>query len=343
MIAGGTVGTGLQLDARTASSIMPMRCLTTWLSFNSEPGTERSSVSQAATSDAILLATDGSAGSADAVIMAMALARWHALPLQILTVVEPLPVWLDDDLASLHIVEFAQAREDEAHHRVRHQIHYLFGRDDPLGINIEFGTAARSIERLAGEWDAKLVVLGLGVRERGGRSGAGRTALHVATGAPVATLVVDAGRWRIPRRIVVGVDFSDASFSAARLAVAIAACDATVHLVHVRAVAGFPPVGADAWTGFDEQGALSRLETLSAQLQKDRPDIRVHASLACGAVEDALRQAAVATDADVVAVGRHGHNWFDRLWLGSAAQALLRDTPCSLLVTPPTRSARVGS
>lgn len=327
--------TGERSDARTASSVMPMPCLTTTLVFDSEPGAIRSRVSQTATTDAILLATDGSAGSADAVIMAMAMARQKALPLQILTVVEPLPLRLGDDLASLPVVEFMQMREDEAHHRVRRQIHDLFGREEPIGINVEFGKAAESIRRLAGEWDAKLIVLGLGLRERGGRWGAGATARRVAAEAPVATLAVAAGRWRIPRVIVVGVDFSAASIVTAREAAAIADCDALIHLVHVRPAIDFPQVDSEAWTALYEQGVQSLFGELTQKLREIGGDINVRTTLTSGAVKDALGQAAVSTGADVIAVGRHGRTRFDRFWMGSVTKALLRDTPCSVLVTPP--------
>jgi len=327
-------------DARTASSMMPWPCLTTTLVFDSNPGAIRSRVSQAPTRDAILLATDGSASSADAVIMAMAMARRNGIPLQVLTVVEPLPFGLDDDLASLPVVEVMQMREDESHHRVRRQVLDLFGREDPIGINVEFGKAAETIGRFAGDWHARLVVLGLGVRKRGGRWGASATAMRVATETPVATLAVAAGRSRIPRVIVVGMDFSDASIASAREAAAIAERDALVHLVHVRPAIDFPQVDADAWSVLYEQGVQSLFSEVTEELLKVRADIIVRTTLTSGAVTDALRRTAVATGADVIAVGRHGESRLARFWLGSVTEALLRDAPCSVLVTPPQGGER---
>ena len=320
-----------------ASTLMPMPCLTTQLWFDSEPGAARSRVSQSPITGALLLATDGSSGSRDAAILAMALARHHGLPLQILTVVETLPLSVESDLAALPVVELMQMREDEAHHRVRAQLHELMGASDPLGINIEFGNAAESIVRLAGERKAAMVVLGLELRERSGRWLAGRTARAVATGAAVGPLAVLNGQWRIPRTIVVGMDFSDAGIAAAHAAAAIAGDRAVVHLVHVRPLIDFPRVDARALTPLYQQGADALFADLVAELSKKRPDLQFRTSLTSGDVSAILRARAVAVDADLIAVGRHGYSHFDRFWIGSVTDALLRETPTSVLVTPPSR------
>jgi nucleotide-binding universal stress UspA family protein len=324
----------MRRNAPEASSVVTMPCMTTTLMFSSEPGSPRSRVSQEPTPDAILLATDGSTGSADAVIMAMAMARRKGIPLQVLTVVEALPLGLDADLDALPIVEFAQIREDESHHRVRKQILDLFGREEPIGINIEFGSAAETIDRLAAEWQARLIILGLGMRERAGEWGAGATARSVATTAPVATLAVAAGRWRIPRVIVVGMDFSEASLTAARDAVAITEPNAVLHLVHVRPSIDFPRVDARAWAALYDQGVQALFREITDELRALAPEIAVRTTLTSGVITDALRQAAVSDGADVIAVGRHGQSRLKRLWLGSVTTALLRDAPCSVLVTP---------
>ncbi len=308
--------------------------MTTTLMYASEPGAVRSQVSQVATKSAILLATDGSAGSADAVVLAMALARRRELPLQILTVVEPLPLRLDDDLASVPFVDVTQRREDEAHHRVRRQICDLSGREEPVGINVEFGKTAQVIGRLARQWQARLVVLGRGPREQGGQEGRGATARSVASEVPVATLAVAVGRGRLPKVIVVGMDFSDVGIAASRTAVAIADHNAVIHLILVRPVIDFPRVDTEAWATLYEQGVHSLFEKLARELRELGGAIDVQITMASGAVADVLRQAAISTSADVIAVGRHGHNRFDRLWMGSVTEALLRDAPCSVLVAP---------
>lgn len=324
-----------KLATTTPSTVVPMPCLTTSLWFDNEPGAVRSRVSQSATTGALLLATDGSAGSRDASILAMALARQHGIPLQILTVVEELPLHLDSDLAALPVVEFMQMREDDAHHRVRAQLHDLMGADHPVGINVEFGNAADTVIRLAREWKVRLVVMGLELRERSGRWRAGATARAVATGSPVGTLAVLDGHWRIPRVIVVGMDFSDAGIAAARAAIAIASQRAVIHLVHVRPAIDFPRVDARAWGPLYQQGVDALFADLIAGLAAQRPDLDFETLMTSGGVCATIRDHARAVEADLIAVGRHGYSHFDRFWIGSVTEELLRETPTSVLVTPP--------
>jgi hypothetical protein len=44
-------------------------------------------------------------------------------------------------------------------------------------------------------------------------------------------------------------------------------------------------------------------------------------------------------EADVIVVGSHGHNWVDRLLIGSVTEQLLNELPASLLVVPAVEPA----
>jgi nucleotide-binding universal stress UspA family protein len=313
--------------------------LTTRVFFTSEPNGVRSHVSSSTMTGAILLATDGREGCADAVIFAMAMARQNAIPLQILSVVEPLPLRLDEDLAAVPAADIPQHRRDAVHHRVRRQLHELFGRDDPVGINVEEGNAAETILRKAHEWSARLVVIGAGRPDPIGRSKTGPVARVVATQGTTPTVVIARKRWRIPRTIVIGTDFSDESVASACEAVALAAASAVVHVVHVRPVLDFPQMDPSAWSSVYARGAATLFDSLGDSLRAVRSDLKIRNSIVSGRPAEGLRDSAQAVGADMIAVGRHSLSRFDRFWLGSVTEALLEDPPCSVLVTPSRPSA----
>ena len=321
----------------------PSPRLTTRVFFTSEPNGVRSQVSMSSATDAILLATDGTEGCDDAVIFAMALARHNEIPLQVLSVVEPLPLGVDEDLAHLPAADIPQHRHDALHHRIRRQIQELFGRDDPIGINIDDGKAAETILQRAREWSARLVVIGAGRRDPFGRSKAGSVARFVATHATIPTIVVARGRWRIPRILVVGTDFSDESIASARSAVALAASNAVAHVVHVRPELDFPQVDPDAWNSVYAQGAAALFDDLGKTLRGVRSDVKIRNTVANGRAAEVLRESAISVGADMVAVGRHSLNKFDRFWLGSVSEELLEDPPCSILVTPSVATSAKSS
>ena len=325
--------------ARGADNEPPVPRLTTQLLFAREPGAARSRVLQSPVTNAILLATDGGEGCSDAVILAMAMARQDMIPLQILSVVEPLPLQLDSDLAAMPAIDVSQQRDDHAHHRVRAQMRELFGRDDPVGINVEFGKPGEIIVRKAREWSSRLIILGLGERKGLLRRHAGGTAKYVAMHTATPTLVVAPGRWRIPRVVVAGTDFSDASLASIREASAVAAENALLHVVHVRPKIDFPQVDPEAWTAIYSQGVETLFGDLTAHVRALRSDMSVRSSVTSGGPADALRNAAISVGADVIAVGRQSLSRFDRFWLGSTTEALLAETPCSVLVTPAVERA----
>ena len=312
----------------------PSTWLTTELVFASEPEASRSRISSSVTTGGILLATDGTEGCTDAVILALAMARENRVPLQILTVVEPLPLGLDEDVAHMPLVNAPLHREDAARHKVREQIHELFGRDDPLGINVEAGESGEVIVRKAKEWSARLIVIGLGRHDIAGRRRGGATARHVALHATVPALVVAPRRWRLPRLIVAGMDFSDESVASARHAAEIAADDAVMHMVHVRPPLDFPRVDPAAWSDVYAQGVATLFDELTHSITELRADLQLRKTVCTGDAAQVLREAAEGIGADVIAVGRRALGPMDRFWLGSTTESLIANTPCSLLVSP---------
>lgn len=292
-------------------------------------------VAQDATPGAILLATDGRTHSTDAVRFAVALAEAKGLPLQILGVVEPLPMAIDEDAALVPTLNVAQLRKDALHVGVRDQLRAVLGEAVPVGINIEHGRAAPTVVRRARDWGAGLIVLGLGRHHLAGRIVGAETALRVAMRAPVPTLAVAPGCATLPASILVAVDFSASSASAARSAVALAAEGAEIYLLHVVPSLEFAKSNRAAWARVYADGVAALFAELEAGLRGVNDRVTIRAILSEGPPAARILEIAGQTGVEMITAGRHGPSVFGRFWIGSVPTTLLRQAPCSVLVAPP--------
>jgi len=143
---------------------------------------------------------------------------------------------------------------------------------------------------------------------------------------------------RFPARILCGVDFSERSSDAIKLAALIAnGAAAGLTCVHAR------PAEAPAYfTG----SAVSELERQRRDaLVKDHGAVRAFADRAAvGAGADVrvgegepaavILDAAAETGADLIVVGTRGRSGIGRLWLGSVAEAVVKQASVPVLVAP---------
>jgi nucleotide-binding universal stress UspA family protein len=185
-------------------------------------------------------------------------------------------------------------------------------------------------------------LLVVGSRGRGATRSAllGSVALHCATHAPCAVLVVHphAESRSDPPRVVVGVDGSDA----AQAALAAAVDEAVARGAYVDAVVSFQIT--DYWTDLGSV-VVPSMEQIRAELSRrtqalvdevlgDRPPggtvppVRIHVEE--GAAGDVLVHAGAA--ADLLVVGSRGHGAFRGLLLGSIALHCAMHAPCPVLV-----------
>jgi nucleotide-binding universal stress UspA family protein len=139
----------------------------------------------------------------------------------------------------------------------------------------------------------------------------------------------------LPKNILVPTDFSEGAEAALNYAVALAAkLDARVHLLNVVTL---PMLGADA--GFmvtpsmmDEvlggnQKALDALVAARTGLCEFGP-AQIEVGDARGQIEEIARK----VGADLIVMGTHGRRGFRRLLLGSVAEAIVRVSPCPVLL-----------
>jgi nucleotide-binding universal stress UspA family protein len=142
------------------------------------------------------------------------------------------------------------------------------------------------------------------------------------------------------RNLLVPVDGSVFAEHALPLALSLARrAGARVQLVHVHV-----PLAAVDAEGFgyvaqhlDAQIKAEHHEYLERLVRRihDVSDVPVTATLLEGDVAVLLRATAGSTDTDLVVMTTHGRGPFQRFWLGSVADALVRDLPVPLLLLRP--------
>lgn len=198
---------------------------------------------------------------------------------------------------------------------------------------------ARALRHLAEREHADLLVLGSTHRARSGTAALGRRGRQVLHDAscPVALAVRgfadEPGR---PRRVVVGIDGSIEAEAA--LAMAVELVDGEESRIVVVAVADdalptlIMPMGAPVelarWDSVVEE-RRAYAERLAAQAGGDG---RRAAEVRVGGPAEEL--AAAAAGADLLVIGSRRWGRFSRVVVGSTAETLLRDAPCSLLMVP---------
>ena len=144
------------------------------------------------------------------------------------------------------------------------------------------------------------------------------------------------------QHILVPVDFSPASETAARLAAGVAhQTGGRVSLVHVESLPGaailsvepivIPPAVWDEIAGDNRSAGEKRLEQLKQDLSEAVPDLEVETDVSRGSAVDVILEAA--KDAGLIVMGSHGSTGAERLFFGSVAESVSRQASCPVLVT----------
>jgi nucleotide-binding universal stress UspA family protein len=142
-----------------------------------------------------------------------------------------------------------------------------------------------------------------------------------------------------PVQIVCGVDGSDQSVRAAKVAAGLAqSYAAKLHIVTVVrppegwwGVVGSPPP-ADALAASMERAQRSVLDATMAAISTDGVD--VVATEEIGDPASALTAYCEEVGAGLLVVGRRGAGMVERLVLGSVADRLAHHAPCALMIVP---------
>ena len=201
------------------------------------------------------------------------------------------------------------------------------------------GAADDALVETAAEVEADLVLTGAREQSHARRWLLGSVAEKVVRAAPCSVLCARGGDPdRGFSRLVVGLDFTEAGERALARAVDVAEADAAIEVVHCATLEPVPDHGqSDAL--FAELAALRDELTRDAEARAQpllaphaAARVRFHFQVRDDDPREALRAVAEDTSADLIVVGGHGKRGVARWLLGSVAESVISDSPCSVLV-----------
>lgn len=283
--------------------------------------------------DPILVATAGDEAADAAIGLARLLAGSTAADVRMVSVVEPMmlpdagTVWMPAPPGfGAELLAERQAAVDA-------QLARAGVAESGWPVDIVVGDPARQIAARARVARARLLMLGRAADGPVRRFFGGALAQRLLRLADVPVLSVMPALTTLPGRVVLAVDFSPYSLYAAQVALAIAAPDAIVHLVHVRPRPVPLTAGADDWERRYAGALPAAFERFVDELN-GADGHQIETVTLAGAPASALVEFAEAAGTDLVVTGAHGRGFVDRLVLGSVATGLLHRAPCSVLCVP---------
>ena len=277
----------------------------------------------------ITLATDGTSQSDPAIAFALALQKRRSIEVRVVTVVDHLAIPVGAvDLNLMSEIEDSLKRD--ALSAVAHQI--TLGGDQDWPIDLENGNPAERISSVAAKSDAWMIILGLGGHGITDRLFGSETALRLIRISRTPVLAVAPDASAEPRRILVAMDFSEASIEAARLALEFADRRATMVLAHCVPWSRNEYV-PEKWFRSHEAAIAAELTRVARWLDADRKH-RISHRILYGRVGSTLLSYAQEIGADLIVTGTHGRSVLGRVLAGQTVAKLIRGARCSVLVLP---------
>jgi nucleotide-binding universal stress UspA family protein len=273
------------------------------------------------TDGGVLVASHYGDGADAAARLASTFAARRHIPIEALAVVEPIA----PDLVA-YSPNFVALEAER-----RRWLHETAPRDIP--VVVQEGHPPDRIAARANAIGATLIAMGIGHHDVLNRLLGVEEAIAVLRRASVPVLAAQPRAVAPMRSIVIATDFSPAAHRAAQLAMAFAATDADVHLVHVLPSMDLGGSNAPVWRHVYRAGVQVQFDQLIRSLDLS-PNGSISTHLERGATERVICAIAMRHHADLIALGSHGKRFVDRLMLGSVSEAVLRQAECSVLIAP---------
>jgi nucleotide-binding universal stress UspA family protein len=283
----------------------------------------------------ILVATDGTNAALGALRLAYHLQTVKGVHIQVLGVVEPVPVFDAGFLVALPEMELYQSRQEALRREIEKQVEAITGSSTSWPVKVEAGLPGTRIVRWARDIGADTIFLGLGRHRPVDRVFGTETALQVIRISHVPVLAVPEEGQQLPRNAALGVDFSHFSRRAATVALELLLPPCEVHLVHVMSGMEFLPTMPGDWRSDYEEELGERLGHLSRNLRVPS-GCAVDTHLLEGEPAHELLDFAKNQGSDLLVAGSHGLSFVGRLLMGSVSTRLIRGAHIPVLVIPPT-------
>ncbi len=298
----------------------------------------------------VLFPTDFSDGSKQAFPQAAYLADWHDAELRVLNV------------TGRHRHDYSEAKEhfpipvdtltDWLHSPSGDAAQGQWPNLNELSLiqeQIESAAPAEEIVEYSEEEDIDLVVMGTHGRRGVDRMLFGSVTEEVVRKASCPAFTVRTGAEVAPgqavRRVLVPIDFSDASEVALQHAKEIALTyGAEIDLLHVVEEPFHPPVYEVKPSGFHTQEVIDRVEKqLGDMAREDIGYEHVMVQATAGYPPHEILDYIDENEVDLTVVATHGRTGLDRIVLGSVAERVLRQSPKPVFVVKPGRTSLLPS
>ncbi len=277
----------------------------------------------------IVLATDGTSQSDPAIEFTLALSKRRAIDVKVMTVVDNAPIPFDGVDVQL-LADIEQSRKADALATVTHQV--TLGGDESWPISLETGNPAARIAGFAEGAGASMIIVGLGGHGVTARLFGSETALRLVRISSTPILAVAPEFRTEPRRILVAMDFSEASIEAARLALDFTDKKSTMVLAYCVPWSRNEYV-PEKWFRSHEVAIAAELARVTRWLDADKK-FRISHRILYGRAAPTLLAYAEELGADLIVAGSHSRSLMARVLAGQTVAKLIRGARCSVLVLP---------
>lgn len=284
----------------------------------------------------ILLAIHGGEESAASIRVAHRLATRLGVGLQVVTVVDLVLEYSGPDLMPAVARLDGSAGTVAQGEAVQHRLRETLGGQAQWALDVRSGRPAREITRAAREANATLVVVAAEPRRGIRHVVSGTRALQIVGRSPCPVVSVAPSFASLPATIVAPIDFSPSSIRAAQAALLLASDGARLILVHVPIPLHFERARRDAAGSLVGGDVSEHFRHVRDQLEPFGPaGLTIETRTLDGGVVSSVLALAESEQADLIAVGTHGHGVVERFFVGSVAAGLLHGAACSVVAAPP--------
>lgn len=291
----------------------------------------------------ILVAIDFSECSLTALKQAARIAKWNNASLHVVHVIESSVI---KEIAGAYRKSIDEVTRDLTEGATKELSQHLSGVDLPATVQKHalVGHPLATVMDSVKQYQADLLVIGMnGSGARG--EGVGTMATKCVRKSPVNVLLVHPARTDQFREVVACVDFSETSNLAVSYAVRIAVQDsAHLNLLHVYYGPWnrlhYRSPNYESSPDFQEQYKNGLRDELEATLKRHTAEKHWLGNVNLALYEDSsygrgITKFAKENDADLIVLGARGQSMLRYLILGSTAERVLSEVPCSVLVIRP--------